>query len=109
MFLRWEDFQTAEKNWKESSQGQPHREHSRHHFQAHPKKPIRVHPDGGNVGVVLFTIIIGVAITQLHPSTAKPIIRFIEASQKICMIAVSWAMKLVPSAVFSLMAALLLK
>lgn len=62
---------------------------------------------GEMLGVVIFTIIIGVAITQLRSETAKPIIRFSEAVQKICMIVVSWAMMLVPYAVFGLMAALL--
>ena len=55
----------------------------------------------------LFTIIIGVAITQLENEKARPIINFTEAIQKICMIVVSWAMLLVPYAVFGLMAALL--
>ncbi len=59
------------------------------------------------LGVVIFTIIIGVAITQLKEQTARPIIRFIEATQKICMIVVSWAMMLIPYAVFGLIAALL--
>ncbi|NND94693.1 MAG: dicarboxylate/amino acid:cation symporter, partial [Flavobacteriales bacterium] len=57
--------------------------------------------------VVIFTIIIGVPITQLRVETARPIIRFSEAIQKICMIIVSWAMMLVPYAVFGLIAALL--
>ncbi|MEO1254322.1 MAG: dicarboxylate/amino acid:cation symporter, partial [Bacteroidota bacterium] len=35
-----------------------------------------------------------------------PVIRFIEALQKICMIVIGWAMRLVPYAVFGLMAAL---
>ena len=62
---------------------------------------------GEMLGVVIFTIIIGVAITQLKEGTARPIIRFSEAIQKICMIVVSWAMLLVPYAVFGLIAALL--
>jgi Na+/H+-dicarboxylate symporter len=61
------------------------------------------------LGVFIFTIIIGVAITQLKHDTARPIIRFTEAIQKICMIVVSWAMRLVPYAVFGLIAALLSK
>ncbi len=64
---------------------------------------------GEMLGVVIFTIIIGVAITQLNKETARPIIRFTEAVQKICMTVVSWAMRLVPYAVFGLMAALLSK
>lgn len=62
---------------------------------------------GEMLGVVIFTILIGVAITQLKEKTATPIIRFSEAVQKICMIVVSWAMALVPYAVFGLIAVLI--
>jgi len=72
-----------------------------------PNNPLESILTGEMLGVVIFTIIIGVAITQLREETARPIIRFTEAIQKICMIIVSWAMLLVPYAVFGLMAALL--
>ena len=72
-----------------------------------PNNPMESILTGEMLGVVIFTIIIGVAITQLRRETAGPIIRFSEAVQKICMIVVSWAMMLVPYAVFGLMAALL--
>ena len=72
-----------------------------------PDNPLEAILTGEMLGVVVFTIIIGVAITQLQRDTARPIIRFSEAIQKICMIVVSWAMALVPFAVFGLMAALL--
>ncbi len=72
-----------------------------------PNNPFESILTGEMLGVVIFTIIIGVAITQLRQETAGPIIRFSEAIQKICMIIVSWAMMLVPYAVFGLMAALL--
>ncbi len=74
-----------------------------------PNNPLESILLGEMLGVVIFTIIIGVAITQLNKETARPIIRFTEAIQKICMIVVSWAMILVPYAVFGLMAALLSK
>jgi Na+/H+-dicarboxylate symporter len=72
-----------------------------------PNNPLESILTGEMLGVVIFTLIIGVAITQLRNETARPIIRFTEAIQKICMIVVSWAMLLVPYAVFGLMAALL--
>ena len=72
-----------------------------------PNNPLEAIITGEMLGVVIFTIIIGVAITQLNEGTARPIIRFSEAIQKICMIIVSWAMLLVPYAVFGLIAALL--
>lgn len=74
-----------------------------------PNNPLESILTGEMLGVVIFTIIIGVAITQLEKDTARPIIRLTEAIQKICMIVVSWAMMLVPYAVFGLMAALLSK
>lgn len=74
-----------------------------------PDNPLEAILTGEMLGVVMFTIIIGVAITQLQNDTARPIIRFVEAIQKICMTVVSWAMMLVPYAVFGLMAALLSK
>ncbi|MGI9551021.1 MAG: dicarboxylate/amino acid:cation symporter [Aurantibacter sp.] len=72
-----------------------------------PNNPLESILTGEMLGVVIFTIIIGVAITQLRKETASPIIRFTEAIQKICMIVVSWAMMLVPYAVFGLVAALI--
>jgi Na+/H+-dicarboxylate symporter len=72
-----------------------------------PNNPLESILTGEMLGVVIFTIIIGVAITQLRQEIARPIIRFSEAIQKICMIVVSWAMMLVPYAVFGLIAALL--
>jgi len=74
-----------------------------------PNNPLESILTGEMLGVVIFTIIIAVAITQLKHDTARPIIRFTEAVQKICMIVVSWAMLLVPYAVFGLIAALLSK
>lgn len=74
-----------------------------------PNNPLESILTGEMLGVVIFTIIIGVAITQLKHDTGRPIIRFVEAIQKICMIVVSWAMMLVPYAVFGLIAALLSK
>ena len=71
-----------------------------------PNNPLESILTGEMLGVVIFTIIIGVAITQVKQDTARPVIRFVEAIQKICMIIVSWAMMLVPYAVFGLIAAL---
>ncbi|PRX55224.1 dicarboxylate/amino acid:cation symporter [Flagellimonas meridianipacifica] len=72
-----------------------------------PNNPLESILTGEMLGVVIFTILIGVAVTQLQDKTARPIIQFSEAIQKICMIVVSWAMMLVPYAVFGLIAALL--
>lgn len=72
-----------------------------------PNNPLEAMLTGEMLGVVIFTIIIGVAITQLPKRLFNPVIHFTEAIQKICMIVISWAMQLVPFAVFGMMAALL--
>lgn len=72
-----------------------------------PNNPLESMLSGEMLGVVIFTIIIGVAITQLNQKTIQPIIKAIQAIQKICMIVISWAMLLVPYAVFGMMVALL--
>ncbi len=72
-----------------------------------PHNPLEAMLTGEMLGVVIFTIIIGIAITQLKNTTIQPIIKGVEALQKICMIVVSWAMLLVPYAVFGMMVALL--
>lgn len=72
-----------------------------------PNNPLEAMITGEMLGVVIFTIIIGLAITQLPKRLFDPMIHFTEAIQKICMIVVSWAMQLVPFAVFGMMAALM--
>lgn len=71
-----------------------------------PSNPLASMLSGEMLGVVIFTVIVSLAITQLENRMSKPLIRFFEAVQKICMIIVSWAMFLVPVAVFGMMAAL---
>jgi len=72
-----------------------------------PVNPLEAVLTGQLFSIVIFTVIIGIAITQIETRYINPVIRFIEAIQKICMIVVGWAMKLVPFAVFGLMASLL--
>ncbi len=71
-----------------------------------PVNPLQSILSGEMLSVVIFTVIIGIALTQLERETARPVVRFIESIQKISMIIVGWAMILVPYAVFGLMAAL---
>jgi Na+/H+-dicarboxylate symporter len=72
-----------------------------------PNNPLDAMLSGEMLGVVIFTILIGVAITQLPVKKTNKIVKMMEAVQRICMIVVSWAMLLVPYAVFGMMAALL--
>lgn len=73
-----------------------------------PNNPLSAMLSGEMLGVVIFTVIIGIAITQLKEELARPLIKVSEAVQSICMTVVSWAMMLVPFAVFGLMAALVI-
>lgn len=71
-----------------------------------PENPLASMVSGEMLAVVIFTIIIGVAITQLSEPMKQPILRLLGAIQQICMTIVKWAMRLVPYAVFGLMAQL---
>lgn len=73
-----------------------------------PANPLASMVSGEMLSIVIFTIIIGVAVTQLSEKTKSPILRLLAAIQEICMTVVKWAMKLVPIAVFGLMAQLTL-
>lgn len=72
-----------------------------------PVNPLESIVSGEMLSIVVFTILIGIAITQLETKTMRPIARLIEAIQKVCMIIVGWAMCLIPYAVFGLIASLL--
>lgn len=72
-----------------------------------PVNPLQAILSNELLSVVIFTIIIGIALTQLEDKFKESIIKLIEALQKICMIVVGWALKLIPYAVFGLIAFLL--
>lgn len=71
-----------------------------------PDNPLASMVTGEMLSIVIFTIIIGIAITSLSVSMRKPIMLVLSAIQEICMTVVKWAMRLVPIAVFGLMAQL---
>ena len=71
-----------------------------------PDNPLTSMVSGEMLSIVIFTIIIGVALSSLKPKTAEPILNLLNSVQEVCMIVVKWAMKLVPIAVFGLMAQL---
>lgn len=71
-----------------------------------PDNPLASMVTGEMLSIVIFTIIIGIAITALTKNMQQPIMTLLSAVQEICMTVVKWAMKLVPLAVFGLMAQL---
>lgn len=71
-----------------------------------PENPLASMVSGEMLSIVIFTVIVGVAITQLNNGLIRPIMRLLEAVQEICMTVVGWAMRMVPIAVFGLIAQL---
>lgn len=71
-----------------------------------PDNPLASMVSGEMLGIVIFTIIVGLAITALSDEMQKPVTTLLSAIQEICMNIVKWAMKMVPYAVFGLMAQL---
>lgn len=71
-----------------------------------PENPLASMVSGEMLSIVIFTVIIGIAVTQLTEKTKSPVLRLLAAIQEICMTIVKWAMKIVPIAVFGLMAQL---
>ena len=61
---------------------------------------------GEMLSIVIFTIIIGIAITSLKDSMQTPIVVLLSSIQEICMTIVRWAMKLVPMDAFGIKARL---
>ena len=68
-----------------------------------PDNPLQTMLSGEMLGVVIFTIIIGIALLAIDNQYAEPLVRLLEAVQQICLTIVRWAMELAPLAVFGLM------
>jgi Na+/H+-dicarboxylate symporter len=71
-----------------------------------PENPLASMVSGEMLAIVLFAIIIGIAILQLEITLKNSVLKLLSATQEICMTIVKWAMKLVPYAVFGLLAQL---
>jgi Na+/H+-dicarboxylate symporter len=71
-----------------------------------PENPLQSMITGDMLSLVVFSIIIGVAILNLSPHFAQPVTKMLNAIQSICMNIVKGAMKIVPYAVFGIMASL---
>ncbi|HLS30239.1 MAG TPA: dicarboxylate/amino acid:cation symporter [Flavobacteriaceae bacterium] len=73
-----------------------------------PSNPLQAMLTNEMLSIVVFTILIGVAITQLSKEMHVVIMDILYAIQELCMIVVKWAMVLIPIAVFGLIAQLTL-
>ncbi|MBX3723456.1 MAG: dicarboxylate/amino acid:cation symporter [Turneriella sp.] len=72
-----------------------------------PENPIQAMLNGEMLNIVVFSIIVGIAITQLKKEASTPLMSLIQAVQDICMNIVKWVMLLVPYAVFGIMAGII--
>lgn len=69
-----------------------------------PTNPLMSMVEGQMLQVVLFSILVGIALLNLDPKSAKPILEMLGAVQELTMKIVGWAMRLAPVAVFGLLA-----
>jgi len=71
-----------------------------------PENPVASIVAGDMLSIVVFSILIGVAVINLPKSYASSIMNMMGALQNICMLVVNWSMRIVPYAVFGIMAGL---
>lgn len=69
-----------------------------------PVNPLASAIDGELLGLVIFSIIVGVAFAMQHNHKIEPLLTFLDGVLEVCITIVKWAMWLVPLAVFGLMA-----
>lgn len=69
-----------------------------------PVNPLSSFVEGEMLDVVILSIIGGIAFLSIKKEQAKNIMDTLGVIQEICMIIISWAMKLAPYAVFGMMA-----
>jgi Na+/H+-dicarboxylate symporter len=72
-----------------------------------PNNPLELMITGEMLGIVIFSILIGIAVLQLNRTKLDIMIKMVNTIQQITIIIISWAMKIVPIAVFGMMAALM--
>ncbi len=74
-----------------------------------PSNPLSSMVENDMLRIVVFAIVFGVALVNMAPAQAKPMLDFLGAIQEIALTVVRWAMVLAPVAVFGLMAQLAAK
>ncbi len=69
-----------------------------------PVNPLASAIDGELIGIVIFSIIVGIAFAMQHNSKIEPLLTFLDGVLEVCITIIKWTMVLVPFAVFGLMA-----
>lgn len=73
-------------------------------YSVFPQDPFVTIIQNEMLGVVIFTILIGVALTKIETELREPVLKILQAVMHVSMEIVNWAMKLAPVAVFGIMA-----
>lgn len=73
-----------------------------------PVNPLGAMVEGEMLQVVLFSLLLGIALVSVAPSTSKPLLDLMGSLQGVCMAIVGWVMRLAPYAVFGLLARVML-
>lgn len=71
-----------------------------------PANPLEAMLQADMLAVVIFSLVVGLALVTMPGPQAKPLLELLGSVQKIAMTIVGWAMRLVPLAVFGLIAQL---
>jgi proton glutamate symport protein len=74
-----------------------------------PENPLRSMLEGDMLGVVIFAIFLGIAVLMLKADLRNQLLMFLKGFQDIALTIVNWAMKLIPFAVFGLIAQVMAK
>lgn len=69
-----------------------------------PASPIEAAVNKAMLQWVLFSLVVGIAVVQMSPKVARPLVDVLGAVQEICMTVIKWAMFIAPAAVFGLIA-----
>lgn len=71
-----------------------------------PDNPLNAAVESNMLQVVLFSIIVGLALVNLQPKKAQPLLELLGSLQSVAMTVVRWMMYIAPIAVFGLIAQL---
>ena len=67
-----------------------------------PRNPIAAASEGQMLSLIFFTLIFGIALTQIAPQRAEPVLRVLEGISEAVMVIIGFAMKLAPYGVAGL-------
>ena len=67
-----------------------------------PVNPFKAAADGAMLPLIVFTLILGVAVTRLDPERQKPLVAWFQAVADAMLIVVGWVLALAPAGIFAL-------